>query len=127
MRVYQIAQNLQSDSRYVMRELAAVGVHVKSPSSQVEPILAAAFMAVQIRQKFAASIVDDDDEDFGELISYCPACGQPIDYCQGHGEIGDPVGFETLRLHDIDIHVRCHPNGCEERARHIHPDGVRNI
>lgn len=26
----------------------------------------------------------------------CPACNEYIDYCQGHGEIGDPYGFEIL-------------------------------
>lgn len=31
----------------------------------------------------------------------CPACGEPIDYCQGHGEIGDPAGYALLqRLED---------------------------
>lgn len=46
---------------------------------------------------------------------YCPACGQPIDYCLGHGEIGDPVGRRILDNHDGDIdHSSCHPNGCEE-------------
>ena len=46
-------------------------------------------------------------------MSLCPACGQPIDYCRGHGEIGDPIGHRTLQLHDIDNHARCHPDGCE--------------
>ena len=50
--------------------------------------------------------VDDD------LLAYageyrCPACGDPSDYCQGHGEIGDPVGFEVLKRHDNDDHDRC--------------------
>lgn len=26
----------------------------------------------------------------------CPACGDPIDYCQGHGPIGDPEGHAIL-------------------------------
>lgn len=30
-----------------------------------------------------------------------------MDYCQGHGEIGDPVGFATLRRHDEDDHSEC--------------------
>ena len=27
----------------------------------------------------------------------CPACGEPADYCQGHGEIGDPEGFAIVQ------------------------------
>lgn len=27
----------------------------------------------------------------------CPACGDQADYCQGHGEIGDPEGFATVQ------------------------------
>jgi hypothetical protein len=26
----------------------------------------------------------------------CPICLDPIDYCQGHGEVGDPEGFRML-------------------------------
>jgi hypothetical protein len=40
---------------------------------------------------------------------HCPACGDLIDYCQGHGEIGDPDGAGILDLHDQDMHGRCHP------------------
>jgi len=43
----------------------------------------------------------------------CPACGDPIDYCQGHGEIGDPEGFAALELHDLGNHSRCHTDSCE--------------
>lgn len=49
-----------------------------------------------------------------EYISRCPACGSPIDYCQGHGEIGDPAGFDILDLHDQGKHGTCHPEGCDE-------------
>ena len=52
-----------------------------------------------------------------ENISRCPACGEPIDYCQGHGEIGDPEGRAALDLHDLGDHGYCHPDGCEEAAR----------
>lgn len=43
----------------------------------------------------------------------CAACGEPIDYCRGHGQIGDPYGHTILWLHDHDDHERCHPNGCD--------------
>ena len=39
----------------------------------------------------------------------CPACNEPVDYCQGHGEIGDPDGFAVLEAHDHDDHRSCHP------------------
>lgn len=49
-----------------------------------------------------------------EHISRCPACGSVIDYCQGHGEIGDPVGWAILVSHyDFNDHDSCHPAGCE--------------
>lgn len=44
-----------------------------------------------------------------EMNSRCPVCGDPVDYCQGHGEIGDPVGFEFMQLHDEGLHALCHP------------------
>lgn len=44
-----------------------------------------------------------------EYIAICPACGNPIDYCQGHGEIGDPAGNRILNDHDNDTHNGCHP------------------
>ena len=43
----------------------------------------------------------------------CPACGDPIDYCRGHGEIGDPKGFAILEDHDAGEHSGCNPNGCD--------------
>lgn len=43
-----------------------------------------------------------------EAVERCPACGEPIDYCGGHGEIGDPEGFDRLTAHDEGDHVRCH-------------------
>lgn len=40
----------------------------------------------------------------------CPACGEPIDYCQGHGTLGDSAGAEVLERHDEEDHRQCHPN-----------------
>jgi hypothetical protein len=45
--------------------------------------------------------------------AHCPACGDPIDYCQGHGQIGDPEGNQILWQHDHGEHEDCHPAGCE--------------
>ncbi len=41
----------------------------------------------------------DDGYDYDEYTDDTPTCAycqEPIDYCQGHGEIGDPVGFAFL-------------------------------
>ena len=49
-----------------------------------------------------------------EWVARCPVCAEPIDYCQGHGEIGDPAGFAILVAHDGGDHSRCDPLGCDE-------------
>jgi hypothetical protein len=49
-----------------------------------------------------------DETSYLVEVSICPACGEPIDYCQGHGEIGDPDGFAILEAHDNDDHGECH-------------------
>lgn len=49
-------------------------------------------------------------EEFGDWIiefSRCPVCGDAIDYCQGHGSIGDPVGAAILEAHDDGDHSQC--------------------
>lgn len=30
-------------------------------------------------------------------VSFCPVCFDPIDYCTGHGEIGDPAGHALMQ------------------------------
>ena len=47
-----------------------------------------------------------DLEDYSDPM--CPACGEPIDYCQGHGPLGDPIGWAVLEAHDDDDHRYCH-------------------
>jgi hypothetical protein len=37
----------------------------------------------------------------------CPACGNPSDYCPGHGEMGDPNGYVILEMHETDNHSSC--------------------
>lgn len=49
-----------------------------------------------------------------DITDSCPACGQYIDYCQGHGETGDPQGHAILVNHDEGMHEACHPDGCEQ-------------
>lgn len=58
----------------------------------------------------------DADDTIAESVSLCPVCGDPVDYCQGHGQSGDPVGASILSAHDDGYHGRCHPAGCENRA-----------
>jgi hypothetical protein len=52
-----------------------------------------------------------------EPESRCPACGDPIDFCLGHGPLGDPAGASILDRHDGDDHSRCNPDGCDEAGR----------
>lgn len=45
-----------------------------------------------------------------EAVNICPACGERIDYCQGHGEMGDPHGAHILATHNEGDHSLCHPD-----------------
>jgi len=47
-------------------------------------------------------------------VARCPACGEPIDYCQVHGELGDTLGAYILRQHDEGHHDLCSPVGCPD-------------
>ena len=49
----------------------------------------------------------DDYPDDEYYAASCPACGEFIDYCHGHGEIGDPDGASVLASHDEGDHSRC--------------------
>jgi hypothetical protein len=48
----------------------------------------------------------------------CCVCGDPMDYCQGHGQIGDPAGWAIENKHlEDDNHTDCHPNSdCRSHA-----------
>lgn len=43
------------------------------------------------------------------IVETCPACGAPIDYCNGHGLMGDPLGYEVLVMHADGDHSKCNP------------------
>lgn len=49
-----------------------------------------------------------------EVVQYagCVACGNPIDYCPGHGLIGDPIMALVLERHSNGDHCACHPSTC---------------
>lgn len=49
----------------------------------------------------------------GEGEPQCPACGADIQYCQGHGEIGDPYGAAILAKHDDGDHSTCVLKECD--------------
>lgn len=49
-----------------------------------------------------------DDPGWVDDSPICPACGAVVDYCQGHGTIGDPIGAAILAAHDEDDHGMCH-------------------
>lgn len=53
----------------------------------------------------------NDDYSLGVDYPECPACGADIQYCQGHGEIGDPEGAAILAMHDNGDHSRCVSSG----------------
>jgi hypothetical protein len=58
-----------------------------------------------------------------DSTSRCPACGEPIDYCMGHGETGDPDGHAVLAAHDADDHSTCDPRGCDAVCEEFATDG----
>lgn len=60
-------------------------------------------------------------DDLFETDSRCPACGDPIDYCQGHGPIGDPAGAAILARHDDGDHRQCDPAGCDDAPMSSEP------
>lgn len=52
--------------------------------------------------------LDATEHDCG---AHCPVCAELMDYCQGHGEIGDPVGFGILEMHNNGDHSKCAYDG----------------
>lgn len=70
-------------------------------------------------ERVAPTQLDDEVIDYDEDLtygppSYCFVCGDHVDYCQGHGESGDPAGASIVHQHDMGDHSHCHPNGCDE-------------
>lgn len=66
------------------------------------------FLEMQYEERVSPA-VDSPTPDY-DAISFCIICGDPIDYCWGHGESGNIL----LQAHDSEDHTHCHPNGCEE-------------
>ena len=59
-------------------------------------------------QTLLQHLADRDTVSQFQEIGPCPACGDHIDYCQGHGPMGDPQGYAVIRLHDDGVHSMCH-------------------
>lgn len=96
-----------------------LGVWVKDPESSGNP--APAEDDVTCEQ---CHTVHNDLEECDEAgLDRCIACGDVIDYCQGHGEIGDPAGYAILMNHDEGNHTDCNPAGCD-LAGTIEPDAA---
>lgn len=51
--------------------------------------------------------------EFTEFVPKCPACGEPIDYCQGHRLVDDFFAVRVLAMHNNDDHRWCfEPSAC---------------
>jgi len=52
-------------------------------------------MKMDTRMQWRTTMVDPTPHD------QCPVCLDPMDYCQGHGEIGDYEGFVILQEENL--------------------------
>lgn len=50
---------------------------------------------------------DPEDDHMSFEPGRCPACGEYVDSCIGHGELGDPIGYRLLQRHDKGLHDEC--------------------
>lgn len=57
-------------------------------------------------------------EEIAETEALCPACGDWMDFCQGHGEIGDPVGWSILQAHEGGEHDDCFGGDLEKSEKY---------
>lgn len=67
-------------------------------------------------ERFAGGIYNDVMAEPGVYVlvmvecwadEVCPSCGERYDWCQGHGSIGDPVGYRIALAHNRGWHGRC--------------------
>lgn len=68
-----------------------------------------------------------DDVPADDDVERCPVCGEPSDYCQGHGEVGDNRGWLNMIAHDHGDHVQCDPRGCEAAGTTEHADYPHHV
>lgn len=103
-------------------ELSELGLlDTPEPTAEPEPATLAELEAATDRAaaNLAELFGDGEADDDGER---CPVCGDPADYCQGHGETGDPRGWRKMIAHDHGDHTECHPAGCEAAGTTEHAD-----
>lgn len=75
------------------------------------------------RERAAANLAElFGDGEAADDVERCPVCGDPADYCQGHGETGDPRGWRKMIAHDHGDHTECHSAGCEAAGTTEHAD-----
>lgn len=57
------------------------------------------------RHELFVQLIDHDTVE--DEYPRCVACGATMDFCPGHGEIGDPIGNAILKAHDNEDHTMC--------------------
>ena len=98
--------------RVAAYEITAVVLAVSGDLATVQIDMSTYRVPVELCERVAGP-----DEDY---VSTCPACGAAIDYCTGHGDIGDPDGAAVITAHhEYGDHTRCHPAGCEVAADYL--------
>lgn len=109
--------------RELLADTPAVPVVTDGPTlAELEAARHTAAVAVETAfAEFDAkyATVDSEADDVDER---CPVCGEPSDYCQGHGEIGDGHGWWRAIAHDHGDHIQCHPAGCEAAGTTEHSE-----
>lgn len=100
---------------------AELSARREAEAADAEPATLAELEAA--RERAAANLAElfGDDEPTDD-VERCHVCGEPNDYCQGHGETGDPRGWRIALAHDFGDHTECHAAGCEAAGTTEHAD-----
>lgn len=122
-----LAENDQRDAEASEASTAAIDDAHAAAIAEDDQRGTAALVAFGARfgEKLTAAITENTECDHASDIwcdncaavtERCVACGEPIDYCQGHGEIGDPIGFAIIGAHEGGNHRKCHTTACDAAA-----------
>lgn len=79
------------------------------------------------RERAAANLTELFGDGEADDVERCHVCGEPNDYCQGHGELGDSRGWSIALAHDFGDHQQCHPAGCEAAGTTEHADYPHSV
>lgn len=101
-----------------------MGVYVKDPSSEGNPAPSEEDVICHECYTVHDALEECDEDGLAEHTQRCPVCADPIDYCQGHGVIGDPAGNTILENHDRGDHRGCNPDGCDEAGATADQEGL---